>query len=60
LRFLLGILIGVAVGIAVGLIIAPQPGSETRRYLRTASEEALQERIRRSPEDRLVNEGKGE
>lgn len=39
MRFMLGILIGVALGISLGLLIAPQPGSETRR--------ALQERVQR-------------
>lgn len=40
MRFLLGILLGIALGIAVGLIVAPQPGSETRR--------ALQERMQKT------------
>jgi gas vesicle protein len=39
MRFLLGILLGIALGIAIGLIVAPQPGSETRR--------ALQERMQK-------------
>jgi gas vesicle protein len=40
MRFLLGLLLGVALGVSVGLIVAPQPGSETRK--------ALQERMRRT------------
>ncbi len=43
MRFLLGLLLGVALGIAVGLIVAPQPGSETRK--------ALQERMRKASEE---------
>jgi gas vesicle protein len=43
MRFLLGILIGAAVGVSVGLIVAPQPGSETRR--------ALQQRMKRTTDD---------
>jgi gas vesicle protein len=43
MRFILGILIGLALGVSVGLIVAPQPGSETRR--------ALQDRVRKSAED---------
>jgi gas vesicle protein len=43
MRFILGILIGLALGVSLGLIVAPQPGSETRR--------ALQDRVRKSAED---------
>ena len=43
MRFLLGLLLGVALGLAVGLIVAPQPGSETRR--------ALQERMQKAAPD---------
>lgn len=37
MRFILGLIFGAALGISLGLLIAPQPGSETRR--------ALQERV---------------
>jgi gas vesicle protein len=43
MRFLLGLFLGVALGISVGLIVAPQPGSETRR--------ALQERMQRASKE---------
>lgn len=43
MRFILGILIGLALGVSLGLIVAPQPGSETRR--------ALQERVRKSADE---------
>jgi gas vesicle protein len=43
MRFLLGIVLGIALGAAVGLLVAPQPGSETRRVLR--------ERVRGSGEE---------
>jgi gas vesicle protein len=39
MRFIFGLLLGVALGVSLGLLIAPQPGSETRR--------ALQERVQR-------------
>ena len=34
MRFLMGVVLGVALGAAVGLLVAPQPGSETRKVLR--------------------------
>jgi gas vesicle protein len=34
MRFLLGLLLGAALGVSLGLLVAPQPGSETRRALR--------------------------
>lgn len=34
MRFILGLLLGIVVGVSVGLLVAPQPGSETRRALR--------------------------
>jgi len=34
MRFVLGLLLGVALGVSLGLLVAPQPGSETRRVLR--------------------------
>lgn len=34
MRFVLGLLLGVALGVSLGLLVAPQPGSETRRALR--------------------------
>ncbi|MFQ5474064.1 MAG: YtxH domain-containing protein [Dehalococcoidia bacterium] len=37
-----GLLLGAALGVSLGLLIAPQPGSETRR--------ALQERVQRGQE----------
>ena len=43
MRFLLGLLLGIALGVSVGLLVAPQPGSETRR--------ALQQRVRRRAEE---------
>lgn len=44
MRFLLGLLIGAGLGVSIGLIVAPQPGSETRR--------ALQKRMHRAGDDR--------
>jgi len=43
MRFVLGLLLGIALGVGVGLIVAPQPGSETRR--------ALQNRVRRDGDE---------
>ena len=43
MRFLLGLLLGIALGVSVGLLVAPQPGSETRR--------ALRQRVRRGGEE---------
>ncbi|HET8944525.1 MAG TPA: YtxH domain-containing protein [Dehalococcoidia bacterium] len=43
MRFLLGLLLGIALGVAVGLVLAPQPGSETRK--------ALREQLQKSGED---------
>lgn len=43
MRFIFGLLLGAAIGISLGLLIAPQPGSETRR--------ALQERVQRGQEE---------
>lgn len=43
MRFILGILFGIGLGVSLGLLIAPQPGSETRR--------ALQERVQRGHEE---------
>ena len=43
MRFLIGVVLGIALGAAVGLLVAPQPGSETRRVLR--------ERVRRGADD---------
>ena len=43
MRFLLGILLGIALGIAIGLIVAPQPGSETRRALQERMQKAQSE-----------------
>ncbi len=34
MRFILGLLFGMGVGISLGLLVAPKPGSETRRNLR--------------------------
>jgi len=48
MRFLIGLLLGVALGAAVGLLVAPQPGSETRR--------ALRERMRRDEGDEEMEE----
>ncbi|MCH8815419.1 MAG: YtxH domain-containing protein [Chloroflexi bacterium] len=33
MRFIFGLLLGAALGVSLGLLIAPQPGSETRRAL---------------------------
>lgn len=49
MRFILGLFLGVALGAAVGLLVAPQPGSETRR--------ALRERMSRGQEDMEEDEG---
>jgi len=43
MRFVIGIVVGIALGAAVGLLVAPQPGSETRRVIR--------ERVRRGGEE---------
>jgi gas vesicle protein len=43
MRFLLGVTIGVALGAALGLLVAPQPGSETRK--------ALRDRVRKGADD---------
>ncbi len=43
MRFILGLLFGIALGVSLGLLVAPQPGSETRR--------ALQKRVRRTAEE---------
>jgi gas vesicle protein len=43
MRFLLGVILGVALGVSLGLLVAPQPGSETRR--------ALRERVQRHDEE---------
>lgn len=40
MRFLLGLLLGIALGVAVGLVLAPQPGSETRKALREQLQKA--------------------
>jgi gas vesicle protein len=34
MRFLIGVALGIGLGAAVGLLVAPQPGSETRRVIR--------------------------
>ncbi len=38
MRFIFGLLLGAALGVSLGLLIAPKPGSETRR--------AVQERVK--------------
>lgn len=43
MRFLIGVVLGIALGAAVGLLVAPQPGSETRRVIR--------ERVQRGADD---------
>lgn len=43
MRFLLGLVLGMVLGVSLGLLVAPQPGSETRRF--------LQERVRRNQEE---------
>lgn len=43
MRFLLGLILGIALGVSLGLLVAPQPGSETRR--------ALRERVQRHGEE---------
>lgn len=43
MRFLLGLILGIALGVSLGLLVAPQPGSETRR--------ALRDRVQRRGED---------
>ena len=34
MRFILGLILGITLGVSLGLLVAPQPGSETRRALR--------------------------
>jgi gas vesicle protein len=43
MRFMLGLIFGIVLGVSLGLLVAPQPGSETRRV--------LQERMRRATEE---------
>jgi gas vesicle protein len=43
MRFMLGLVLGIALGVSLGLLVAPQPGSETRK--------ALQQRMRRGMEE---------
>lgn len=43
MRFLIGVIVGISLGAAVGLLVAPQPGSETRRVIR--------ERVRKSGDE---------
>src|SRR3990172_12705786 len=43
MRFILGLILGAALGVSLGLLVAPQPGSETRR--------ALRERMQRQGEE---------
>lgn len=43
MRFILGLVLGIALGVSLGLLVAPQPGSETRR--------ALRERVQRRGEE---------
>ncbi len=43
MRFLLGLVLGIGLGVSLGLLIAPQPGSDTRR--------ALRERVQRHNEE---------
>ena len=48
MRFVLGLLLGIMLGATLGLLLAPQPGTETRK--------ALRERLRRGgaqPEEEL-------
>jgi gas vesicle protein len=42
MRFVFGLVLGMVLGVSLGLLVAPQPGSETRRR--------LQERVRRNHE----------
>ena len=53
MRFLLGLLLGIALGVAVGLVLAPQPGSETRKALR----EQLQKSGEGGEEDDASSDG---
>ena len=43
MRFVLGLIPGAARGVSLGLLVAPQPGSETRK--------ALRERVQRHGEE---------
>ena len=43
MRFILGLLLGAALGVAVGLVLAPQPGSETRKALREQLQKSTDE-----------------
>ena len=43
MRFVLGLILGITLGVSLGLLVAPQPGSETRK--------ALRERMQRQGEE---------
>ena len=43
MRFIIGLFLGITLGLSIGLLVAPQPGSETRRV--------LQKRIRHAEEE---------
>ena len=45
MRFVLGLILGITLGISLGLLVAPQPGSETRK--------ALRERMQRQGEEEV-------
>ena len=42
MRFILGLLLGVGLGVSLGLLVAPQPGSETRKALRDRMQQQRQ------------------
>ena len=32
MRFIIGLFLGITLGLSIGLLVAPQPGSQTRRW----------------------------
>jgi gas vesicle protein len=60
MKFIAGFILGLSVGSLIALILAPQPGSETRRFLADQARHRAEQARRRADEarDRLRNQGK--